>query len=116
MRRPVRVVGARAALLPYDARWLELGLTALLASIRRIASDGPIEVHVAPATHGVRTTISFSPTTQGSIIEPLELLEQTSNARRARRLGGLGLGLDVARSIEEREADFVRLVIDLRDD
>jgi signal transduction histidine kinase len=126
MRRPIRVQGARGALLPFDARWLELGLTALLASIRRIAGDGHIDVHVSPVSHGVRTTIAFSPITQGSIIEPLELLEQTSNARRARRLGGLGLGLDVARSIvvrhggdfsiEEREADFVRLVIDLRDE
>jgi signal transduction histidine kinase len=70
--------------------------------------------------------VTFSPITEGSVIEPLELLEQASNARRARRLGGLGLGLDVARSIvvrhggsfttEDRGEDFVRLVIELRDE
>jgi signal transduction histidine kinase len=53
-------------------------------------------------------------------------LNQASTARRARRLGGLGLGLDVARSIvlrhggdfaiEELATDLVRLVIVLRDD
>jgi signal transduction histidine kinase len=127
LRRPLRVRGARSAVLPLDTRWLELGLTALLTSIRRIADDGPpIDVDVGPEAHGVRVTVTFSPVTEGSVIEPLELLEQASTARRARRLGGLGLGLDVARSIvirhggtftiEDRGEDFVRLVIELRDE
>ena len=119
-------MGARSAVLPLDTRWLELGLTALFTSIRRIADDAPIEVEVRPEAHGVRATIAFAPVTEGSVIEPLELLEQASNARRARRLGGLGLGLDVARSIvvrhggtftiEDRGEHHVRLVIELRDE
>ncbi len=126
VRRPLRIGGARRAILPLDPRWLELGMTTLLTAIRRIADNAPIAILVTPLPHGVRTTIEFFPASEGSIIEPLELLNAASTARRARRLGGLGLGLEVARSlvlrhggefaIEETLTELVRLSILLPDD